>query len=219
VGEGAAVSSGIYHPTTISLRYSARAVLHLDGEVDEIIPGPIYGSGSEVWLASTKNYRNWLTESDIDPLRDLVNQASFILKNMPPRLSRAMWYHEYASRIEYIDVRWTLICTGLESLVKTDRHGSTKQFKTRLIALAVELGVPLTDLDADTAYDYRSGLVHGQGLPPVNKISASIDEDPRTDLYTKCETVLRAAILRALRAADFRAIFSDDDAIRKRWPV
>lgn len=215
--------SRLLHPTTVSFEYAARVVVRLNGELDEIFPGPVSGLGSEVWLPKTTNYRNWLVPDDLAELRAILRKFP-TLKGLPERVSRALWYFEYAARTYYLDVRWTLVCIGLEALVHTDRKDSTKQFTNRISQMAREVGVPVTVDDAKSAYESRSSLAHGQGLltpPPrnVNAADPSFESKPEATLYGRFEDILRHAVLLALRNRDFREIFLDGAKIRKRWPV
>jgi hypothetical protein len=85
-------------------------------------------------------------------------------------------------RFKWIDVRWTVIATALESLLHTDHKRSTKQFVDRVTALATRLKVGFSPQDAKDAYDKRSSLAHGQKLDTT--------DDTTTALYCRMEEVL-----------------------------
>src|SRR5260370_36993034 len=93
--------------------------------------------------------RDWLAEGDARQLRDLVARLPL---SVPTRVSRALWYFEMAARNYFADVRWTLISTGLEALIHTERGHSTHQFKTRAAKLATHLG--MTAFTVDTALSF-----------------------------------------------------------------
>jgi len=133
-------------------------------------------------------------------------------KALPQRASRALWYHEYATRTYYVEVRWPLIATGLESLVHTDRNNSGLQFRRRVSKIAAEIGLtPFGVEQAARAYDLRSGLAHGQQLGGFT--------GPDRELYDLMESVLRRAILKSMEDEEFADTLNDDQKIRERWPL
>jgi hypothetical protein len=159
--------------------------------------------------------RDWLRDSDAARLKVIL--ANLADSPLPHRVSRALWYHEYAVRTYYVEVRWTLVCTALEALVHTDKPGrgkpgSTKQFAVRVSQMADQLclggfGLP----EAERAYDLRSRLAHGQTFEELSSANLT--------LYETMETILRMAVLRATEDQSFASIFESDDAIRKQWPL
>jgi len=203
--------SRLVHPTSISFRYAARIICtDNENEKDEkIVPGPVAGHGADVYVP-TEGHRDWLIAGDLDALKLLVHHMA--LSHVPPRVWRALWYHEYAARTWHLDVRWTLISTALEALVHTDRNNSTRQFTKRVSQVANELaGCEFGEDDAEAAYDLRSSLSHGRGLP--------VSANETQDLYERMETVLRQTLVRCIREADIAAIFSNDETIRQRLPL
>lgn len=200
--------SRLIHPTSISFEHAARITYESDGSVREIIPGPVKGFGSEAYVAN-ENSRNWLITDDLQALREILKQTR--LSNLPPRVHRALWYHEFAARTREVSVRWTLVCTALEALVHTDRLHSTKQFKKRVPQLAKELGTcQFSEDDAETAYDLRSRVSHGQGL-------ASLKAQDR-NLYERMENVLRHTLVHTIHHPEFAQAFESDQTIQTRWP-
>jgi hypothetical protein len=121
-------------------------------------------------------------------------------------------YLEYAFRTHFIDVRWPLVCIGLEYLIHTDRTNSTKQFTFRVTKLAEEAGKSNFDEDkAKEAYAMRSMLVHSQLLRDL--------EENKLELYQEIEELLRIVIKRAILDSTFAEIFSSDERIRNKWPI
>ena len=201
--------SRLVHPTSISLRYAARVRLGESNQVQDIFLADIRGVGVDPFLADPEA-RDWLTHSDAERLKQLL--AALDSKSLPPRVSRALWQHEYAIRTYYIEVRWTLVATGLEALVHTDRSNSTLQFKERVSKMAADLGIAdFRQADAANAYEIRSRLAHGQGLQSLT--------DAEKDLYRRMENTLRTALLRAITAREFCNIFLSDHNIREKWPA
>jgi hypothetical protein len=130
---------------------------------------------------------------------------------LPVRITRALWYHEYASRAYYGEIRWITVCVALESMLHTSRGHSNRQFVERLPPMASILGVPLTTQEADMAYDMRSRLSHGGA---TGKWAPAEEQ-----LYLRLELVLRTALKEAILNPAFAAIFTDDNTIRSKWPI
>lgn len=206
----AVVLSRLIHPTSTGFEYSARVMFSSDGKVEKIIPGPVSGLLAQAYVAPPVT-RNWLTDNEASDLHDLLIDYHAISTNLPPRIKRALWNHEYAAACYWEEIRWTIIATALESLVHTDRDRSTKQFVHRVAALADRVGVNFTQDDAKNAYDNRSTLAHGQEVAP--------GENATTALYCRMEAVLRSAVRTAIHDATFRAIFDSDDNIRAEFPL
>lgn len=55
----------------------------------------------------------------------------------------------------------THIVTGLEALLKTERHNATEQFTTRAPAMADAIGLDGAAIDWDAVYAARSDASHG----------------------------------------------------------
>jgi hypothetical protein len=201
--------SRLVHPTTVSLRYGARIRYNSNSSIADVSPANIRGVGIDTFLSASPQ-RDWLTETEAFRLRDLLQK---LYSSRPPdRLSRALWYHEYAVRTYYVEMRWVLVATGLEALVHVGKHGSTRQFKSRVSLLAAELGVTGMGIsEAEKAYVHRSAIAHGQQLQQLSV--------PDHQLYDAMETTLRLAILRAIENDKFADVLSDPQEIEKRWPA
>ena len=201
--------SRLVQPTTVSLRYAARIRYNSDSSIADVSPANIRGVGIDTFSASPPQ-RDWLTEPDAIRLRDLLQKL--YSSPLPDRASRALWYHEYAVRTYYVEIRWVLVATALEALVHVEKYQSTQQFKCRVSQLANELGVTgFGVLDAERAYTHRSTLAHGQKLEQLS--------GPDKQTYELMETTLRLAILKAVEDDKFAATLRDAEEIRKRWPV
>jgi len=204
--------SRLIHPTFIGFAYAARVGYESNG-VKQIFPAQIKGISPEAFLSPNRK-RDWLIDSEANQLRDLI---PILRQQLPKRIHNALWYHEYAVRTYFLDHRWTLVCTGLEALLHTDRVRNTDQFTKRLPALALELGVNVSEAEAVEAYDLRSRLAHG-----VSFLSTGTGQNLQTSqlyLYDRLEDALRTAVLRGMQDKPFRNIFSDEAQIRKRWPI
>ena len=151
-----------------------------------------------------------MTEIDAQNLKQLIE--TFEKKPFEDPLARAMWYHEYAARSYEIDLRWTLVATGIEVIVHTDRYKSTRQFVERIQKLSIAVGAGnITKDQAEEMYEFRSSLAHGQGLGGITH--------EKKELYKKMEDILRLTIKKSILQASFRDLLSDPDKIRKIWPV
>lgn len=201
--------SRLVHPTYVGLRYAAR--VSQNNNSLRIVPAEIHGLAVDTFL-SPSHKRDWLTKEEaelaveVDAKSEPLTQGSF-----PRRVSRALWYYDYAQKTYYADLRWTLIATALEALIHTGTRGSTKHFTHRVPALAADVGaVALTTDECEAAYDYRSRLSHGDGF---------LSDMPAADimLYDKLEETLRLTVLKAFREAIFATIFLDDSQIAARW--
>jgi hypothetical protein len=201
--------SRLIHPTSVGFRYAAR--VRQDDDSLRIVPAEIHGLSIDTFL-SPSHKRDWLTKKEadlaveIDAKSEPLTQPSF-----PRRVSRALWYFDYAQKTYYADLRWTLIATALEALIHTGTRGSTKHFTYRVPALATDVGAgALTPDECEAAYDYRSRLSHGDGF---------LSDMPAADitLYDRLEETLRLAIVKAFAEPDFARLFLDDAAIAARW--
>ena len=205
--------SRLIRPTTVGFRYTARVRLISPSKELKIVPAEIHGLSPDVYL-SPSHERDWLTDGEAQQLANLLVVSEQLQQPaFPPRVSRALWYFDYAQRTYYGDLRWTLIATALEALVHTGKSGSTRHFKNRVPALAKDVGAPTFTVDeADLAWDFRSRLSHGDGF-----LFSMPNAD--TALYDKLEITLRLAILKAFLDPAFAAIFTDDKEIAKHWPA
>jgi hypothetical protein len=204
--------SRLIHPTHAGFAYAAR-VAYEQNAAEQICPALIRGISVDV-MHSASRTRDWLTQADAEVLRELV---PLLPMPLPTRVHNAFWHHEYAARTYYLDHRWTLVVTGLEALLNTDKAHNKKQFERRVPQLGSELAVSVSELDAAEAYDLRSRLAHG-----VSFISSGTSRSPsasQVDLYDRLEDTLRFAVLRGMRDGSFGDVFRDDEKIRQRWRV
>ena len=201
--------SRLVRPTSISFRYAARIHFGDDGTVREAFPAHSKGVDPDSWLPPEENYRDWLITGEFEELKVLFQ--SYAPSSLPLRVSRALWYHEYAARTYYQEVCWIIVSTALESLLHTDRHHSTRQFTERLPQLAELVGVPISKSEAEAAYDMRSHLSHGNATGRLAPSDAQV--------YLRLGRVLRAALKRAILDPLFAAIFSDESTVSAKWPI
>ncbi len=203
--------SRLIHPTTVGFRYAGR-VRQIEGAL-AIVPAELNGISPDTFISPTHT-RDWLTKPEAELLAELNAKAEPLTQpSFPRRVSRALWYFDYAQRTYYADLRWTMVATALEALIHTGTRNSTRHFKYRVPSLAAEVGAPtMTTSDSDAAYDFRSRLSHGDGF---------LSDMPQADisLYDKLEETLRLTILKAFREPRFAKIFLDESQIDARWPA
>jgi hypothetical protein len=202
--------SRLIHPTYVGFAYAAR-VAYQQNIAEQVFPAQIRGISADVMLSANRT-RDWLTQADAEVLRELV---PLLPMPLPTRVHNAFWHHEYAARTYYLDHRWTLIVTGLEALLNTNKAHNKRQFERRVPQLASELAVSVSEVEAGEAYDLRSKLAHG-----VSFISTGTSQGPsasQVNLYDRLEDTLRFAVLRSMRERAFGDVFRDDDNIRQRW--
>jgi hypothetical protein len=132
----------------------------------------------------------------------------------------ALFHHEAVARHYYIDLRWPLLTTCLEALVRIKDEkqpsgrwaGSTKVFVDRLLAIGkLDATLAIGEAELGEMYDRRSLLSHGLAY-------GDLDEHDR-DLYVSQERLARGILRKVLLEADFRDIFASDENIANRLPL
>lgn len=205
--------SRLAHPTSAGFEWSARVSTAADGAFEEATAGFVKGRGAYAFIVSGS--RDWLTVADARETATLLAAFSAQAATMQGRVRRALWRHDYAMAIEELDIRWLVIASGLEALVKIQYPrraggpGSTRQFKGRTVALANRLGAAWTEANAERAYELRSEIAHGA------KVTSNNNDLP---LYSAMEELLRGSIKRALLDAPFQTLFADDAAVDAAFP-
>lgn len=207
--------SRIVHPTAVGFEHALR-IRRRGNSAREIIPAYIENLNAYAFVMDPSE--NWLIRSDIAILRMLIEAVQ---ANPPQdRLASALWYHEAVSRHYFIDLRWPLLTTCLESLVRikderlpNNRHaGSTKVFVDRLHAIGnLEPALAVPESELRLMYEERSLLTHGLSF-------VALDE-PRKALYRTQERLARGIIRKVLLEPKFRALFASDAALAAGLPL
>ncbi len=207
--------SRIVHPTAVGFEHALR-IRRWGTRAREIIPAYMENINTCAFVMDPSE--NWLIPSDIANLRMLIEAVQ---ANPPQdRLASALWYHEAVSRHYFIDLRWPLLTTCLESLLRikderlpNNRHaGSTKVFVDRLHAIGnLEPALAVPESELRLMYEERSLLTHG--------LSFGALDEPRQELYRAQERLARGIIRKALLEPQFRALFASDATLAAGLPL
>ena len=204
--------SRLVHPTTISTHISAR-LSYEAGTSDMpsmIVPGPSQGMGAFAWV-NGPGWRNWLTNDEALELARLLKVYDF--NSMPIRVRRAMRQFESACLTYYPDARLALVVTGLEALVNTHRYQVAARFKKRIALISNDIGMSVSSDCAEKVYDYRSSLVHGQGLPGPG-VTREFNE-----IYEIFEALLRKVVSKCVEDVSYSNRFASNTSIDAVYPV
>jgi hypothetical protein len=203
------VLSRLVHPTTIATHFSARLFYEGD-ELRQIVPGPTQGLGAYAWV-NGHDWRNWLTAPEAQEVGQLL--TGYNRDTMPGRLRRAMRHFLYACHTYDLDLRFTLVVTGLEALVNTHKYKPTGRFKKRLQLIANDIGMTVTEENAEEAYNFRSNLIHGQALQGQD-IGEKVQES-----YGRLETLLRLLVKKSIEDQTFASRFESEATIDAAYPI
>lgn len=139
--------------------------------------------------------------------------ARYDFEKLPRRIRKALRHFLYACFNHELEIRFTLVVTGLEALVNAHKRDVTKQFKRRLNLVGADLGITITEDEAKESYDYRSNFVHGQSLQGQD-ISEKVQ-----DSYIHLETLLRMMVKQCIADAGFASRFETEAAINAAYPI
>jgi hypothetical protein len=154
-----------------STEFAARITDFEDGE--QTVMYALTGESRHVYRLRTS--REWLDAEDARQLAALLKAYWTNKPDSSSRVGRALWRVEWASWLGFADLAMTILVSGLESLLKTDDRGATKQFKTRVAAMASELGIHSVDEEfCRDAYRARSDWIHGSH---VRLYSSAVKQD------------------------------------------
>ena len=202
--------SRLVRPHATACDYAVRRLVHDDGS-EQLIPHD--AEDARVAFRLDDGSREWLDAGEADQLRALL--AAWAPDHLPRRVRLAWWQCESMVRERYLEDTLLLIVSGLEALLKIGRHRVTAQFVQRAAALAAQFSIPLTESQADAAYDDRSGISHGNPTD-LSQPVARTEFVQRTDLL---QQTLRATVRKAIEDPAYRALFASDGMIQGHLPV
>jgi hypothetical protein len=125
------------------------------------------------------------------------------------RILRALRFFEIACSNFDGGIRHILFHSALETLVCTCREYNTQQIRQRVLAICPQ-GVSRNDVRDIT--EMRAGLVHSGAI--VEKAKGR-----EAELIQKLERIVRACLYHVLSDPESVKLFSDDEAIKKTFPV
>lgn len=207
--------SRIVHPTAVGFESAARVRQWPNG-TRQIIPASHSTLNASAFVIAP--YENWLIPDDMPVLRGLLKALH--AGPLPKRIATALWHHEAAARHFFIDLRWPLLTTCLEALVRIRDEklpsgqfaGSTKVFVDRLLAIGnLDATLAVSETDLRGMYAQRSLLAHGLGF-------GSLDETSKA-LYRAQERLVRGIIRKALLDSTFWNIFVSDANVAAQLPL
>jgi len=162
--------SRLVQPTSIGFQYAARIRTWRNGH-RQIVPFRPHDINAYAFVNDVG--QNWLNPQDADPVAEIF--AAYNTHRPPQRILTALWHLETVFRNYYVDVRWSLLVTGLESLIHVAGErdtknparyaGSTRVFVQRLQLIGQQRPeFSVSEFDLREIYDRRSTLAHGQGF-------------------------------------------------------
>lgn len=194
--------SRLAHPTSVSTELSA---WH-DVAKQAFYRGPTSGLSSRAFVIRPDE--DFLAEEDARLLGQLM--SSVRSSHASSRVGRALWLHEHACCIHEANLRWGIVASGIESLVKREEYKATKQFVEGLLHLASAVSVDVSESDCRAIYDRRSLIAHGIELWKMN------GEVER--LYAKMEDILRLSLKKAILEISFADYLNSDDKMQAFTP-
>lgn len=198
-----------------SMEFAGRIVDYEDGQ-KQVIPRHDCELGRAYRLSTG---RDWLDHDEATALHALLDAYWNVEPDLPGRVRRALRRTSALATERYVDDRLAEIVIALESLVNTDRHGVTRQFKERVTELGRQLDMPeVTEEFAGNMYRARSEGLHGADIQLFTHGGAT----PRTEAVEQVRTLealLRRTVRRALEDPAFRAHFETSESVRVWCPV
>jgi hypothetical protein len=203
--------SRLVHDNAFCSEYAGR-VIEPEGAARRIVPV----ANLEMRLAyRLSDGRPWLTANEATELAAL--RTAYRGVQLPDRVKRAMWRTERSSHSPFLSEAVTNAVTGLEALLKTERHGATAQFTTRVPALAAALRLNLGNVNWGEVYAARSDASHGARIALFSPPGWSATAPPHPDalpLIAAAQTILRTSVRKAIENPQFRSNFDDDASVR-----
>jgi hypothetical protein len=224
---GALTMSRLIRENAYSQQFAARIADFEDGEQTVVYT---LGGGTKSAYRLRRD-RDWLDPTEGAELRDLLTALWATVDKRPPRVGRAMFRIEWASWLAWADLALPVIVGGLESLLKTEQHGSTRQFKRGFPSLPASLASTeslRSSAGACTTPGPNRSMAPMCGSSQAGrkhkrrqnrKAPTTRSNGTRLRRSRGCKTYCGGRFDLPIEDEDFGAVFADDDRIRERWPV
>lgn len=208
----ALVLSRLVRDNAHSTEYAARVTEYENGKL-RVMP---HDGGESREVHRMLDERDWLDDNEARELADLL-AAFWSPATLPRRLERALWASEHVAWERYLDVILPGLVAAIEGMLNTSKRQLTRQFGTRVAALAAELDVSdVSRTFCRRMYEARSQGAHGDDVD-LFKPEARRDENVKR--LARLQTVLRTALRRGIEDPDFGTLFDSDETVRAHWPV
>jgi hypothetical protein len=195
-----------------STEYAARVTEYDGGEL-RVMP---HNGAESRYVYRMLNERDWLDAGEAEALAGLL-AAFWSGGELPRRLQRTLWASEHVAWERYLDVILPSLVAALEGTLNTSKQQVERQFRTRVPALADELGVPgVSKRLCRRIYEARSQGAHGTD---IDLLKPEVRRDETVRQLARLQAVLRGAVRRGIEDPAFRAAFESDESVRARWPV
>jgi hypothetical protein len=210
--------SHFVHAHDGGFEFTARIVTNDAGELIDLKPADTAPPFTRAYCCSHVQ-RRWLMQGEGLQLRDLIAAYTAVRPQLRgSRVGTAVSVYAESPFVYHGRPRALLLATTLEGLVSTATERATKQFTTRVPALAVEVGLERLDRNwAKEVYGLRSTLAHGgQLLPSAEEPHRLAELEGFNRTLTDIDELLRRVLCRALMDNAFR---EKVDNIDTHYPV
>jgi hypothetical protein len=190
--------------------------LHLVCTIEGTPENPLFYGHSRVGIGTNSyvcasDVGVWITREHIRKARVMWPNIQIVCQQWEQhrRILRAIRFFEIACSNYDGGIRHILFHSALETLVCTSREYNTQQIRQRVLQIC-PTGVSKQDVRDIT--EMRAGLVHSGGI--VEKAKGREEE-----LIQKLERIVRAILFHALCDTEGLELFSDEEKLKKVYPV
>jgi hypothetical protein len=205
-------------PTEMGFEFSARLTMDADDKLLDVQPADVYPPFARAYCGKGVR-RRWLTQQGALDLAELVRAYDHARPSLRgTRLGTAITGYSEMPFVYHGRPRALMLAVLLEGLVSTIPERATKQFNTRVPALATEVGLPEYDKKwADRMYKLRCRLAHGGPiLKATNDDEKEAEQEEFSQAGNEMDELLRRVLRTALLDPAFQERIRDIDAL---WPV
>ena len=121
-----------------------------------------HDGGESRYVYRMLNERDWMDAAEAGALAAVL-AAFWSAGRLPRRLERTLWASEHVAWERYVDVILPTLVAALEGMLNTSARQVTRQFTTRVPALAADLGWSWTSASVYAAGCTTRGLKEPTG--------------------------------------------------------